>query len=102
MEGTVDIDLGLLRTVEREKEIPFEELVGIIEQAILTAYAKHTSPSGELPAGPRAQLDRRSGHVAGFIPLVDDEGAVIGTHESTPEPFGRSAACAAKQVISQG
>ena len=29
----MDIDLGLLRTVEREKEIPFEELVRIIEQA---------------------------------------------------------------------
>ena len=38
----MDIDLGLLRTVEREKEIPFEELVRIIEQAILTAYAKLT------------------------------------------------------------
>ena len=53
----MDIDLGLLRTVEREKEIPFEELVRIIEQAILTAYAKHTSPDGELPEGTRAVLD---------------------------------------------
>ena len=49
----MDIDLGLLRTVEREREIPFEELVRIIEQAILTAYAKHTSPDGELPEGAR-------------------------------------------------
>jgi N utilization substance protein A len=97
----VDIDLGLLRTVEREKEIPFEELVGIIEQAILTAYAKHTSPTGELPAGARAQLDRKTGHVAVFIPLLDEEGVVIGEEESTPEDFGRIAAFAAKQVISQ-
>ncbi|MDF2917589.1 MAG: transcription elongation factor NusA, partial [Microbacterium sp.] len=35
----MDIDLSLLRTVEREKEIPFDELVRIIEQAVLTAYA---------------------------------------------------------------
>ena len=97
----MDIDLGLLRTVEREKEIPFEELVGIIEQAILTAYAKHTSPTGELPTGARAELDRKTGHVAVFVPLLDDEGAVIGEEESTPEDFGRIAAFAAKQVIAQ-
>ncbi|WP_308491421.1 transcription termination factor NusA [Microbacterium terrisoli] len=97
----MDIDLSLLRTVEREKEIPFDELVHIIEQAILTAYAKHTSATGTLPEGARAELDRKSGHVAVFIPLLDDEGAVIGEEESTPEDFGRIAAFAAKQVISQ-
>ncbi len=97
----MDIDLALLRTIEREKEIPFDELVRIIEQAILTAYAKNSSPSGELPAGARAQLDRKSGHVAIFVPLLDDEGAVIGEEEQTPDDFGRIAAFAAKQVISQ-
>ncbi|MFT4211366.1 MAG: transcription termination factor NusA [Microbacterium sp.] len=97
----MDIDLGLLRTVEREKEIPFDELVAIIEQAILTAYAKHTSDTGELPEGTRAQLDRKTGHVAVFVPLRDEEGVVVGEEESTPEDFGRIAAFAAKQVISQ-
>ena len=97
----MDIDLGLLRTVEREKEISFDELVAIIEQAILTAYAKHTSPDGELPAGARAELDRKTGHVAVLVPVLDEDGAVIGEEESTPEDFGRIAAFAAKQVISQ-
>jgi N utilization substance protein A len=97
----VDIDLGLLRTVEREREIPFDELVHIIEQAILTAYAKHTSPTGTLPEGTRAHLDRKSGHVSIYVPLLDEEDAVIGEEESTPEGFGRIAAYAAKQVISQ-
>jgi N utilization substance protein A len=97
----VDIDLSLLRTIEREKEIPFDELVRIIEQAILTAYAKHTTSTGELPEGARAVLDRKTGHVAVFVPLVDDEGAVIGEEETTPDDFGRIAAFAAKQVISQ-
>ena len=97
----MDIDLSLLRTIEREKEIPFDELVRIIEQAILTAYAKHTTVSGELPDGARAVLDRKTGHVAIFLPLVDDEGAVIGEEETTPDDFGRIAAFAAKQVISQ-
>ena len=97
----MDIDLSLLRTVEREKEIPFDELVRIIESAILTAYAKHTTATGELPGGARARLDRKTGHVAVFLPLLDDEGAVIGEEEITPDDFGRIAAFAAKQVISQ-
>jgi N utilization substance protein A len=101
MEAPMDIDLALLRTIEREKDIPFDELVRIIEQAILTAYAKNSSAAGELPEGARAQLDRKSGHVAIFLPLTDDEGAVIGEEEQTPDDFGRIAAFAAKQVISQ-
>ncbi|PZU37256.1 MAG: transcription elongation factor NusA [Microbacterium sp.] len=97
----MDIDLGLLRTIEREKEIPFDELVRIIEQAILTAYGKHTSPSGEVPEGARVELDRKSGHVGVFIAVTDDEGAVIGEEEAVTDGFGRIAAFAAKQVISQ-
>ncbi len=97
----MDIDLTLLKTIEREKDIPFDELVRIIEQAILIAYAKHTSPSGELAAGARAEVDRKTGHVAVFVPLTDDEGAVIGEEETTPDDFGRIAAFAAKQVIGQ-
>jgi len=97
----VDIDLGLLKTVEREKEIPFDELVRIIESAILTAYGRHTSESGEVPAGARVQLDRKTGHVGIFAPVLDDEDVVIGEEEQHPEDFGRIAAFAAKQVISQ-
>ena len=46
-------------------------------------------------------LDRKTGHVAIFVPLIDEEGAVIGEEETTPDDFGRIAAFAAKQVISQ-
>ncbi|RWR22688.1 transcription termination/antitermination protein NusA [Microbacterium enclense] len=97
----MDIDLALLKTIEREKEIPFDELARIIEQAILTAYAKHISPTGEIPAGARAELDRKSGHVGIFTPVLDDEGVVVGEEEQAPDDFGRIAAFAAKQVISQ-
>ena len=37
----MDIDLRVLKLMETEKGIPFDELVEIIEQAILTAYQKH-------------------------------------------------------------
>ncbi|MFM9745966.1 NusA N-terminal domain-containing protein, partial [Streptomyces brasiliscabiei] len=52
-------------------------------------------------AGARAVLDRKTGHVAVFVPLLDEEGAVLGEEEQAPDDFGRIAAFAAKQVISQ-
>ena len=114
----MDIDLSVLRLLEREREIPFDELVSIIEQAILTAYLKHTDPQPTeaadakhpksehgkaAPAVPvaRVHLDRKSGHVTIFIPELDDDGLVIGEAEDSPSDFGRIAAFAAKQVINQ-
>jgi N utilization substance protein A len=94
----VDIDLQVLRLLEREREIPFDELVLIIEAAILAAYFKHV---GQASAGPRAVLDRKTGHVTVFEPILDEEGEQTGEKDATPEGFGRVAAFAAKQVIAQ-
>ncbi|MFZ9744359.1 MAG: transcription termination factor NusA [Aquiluna sp.] len=94
----MDIDLNVLRLLEREKEIPFEELVLIIEQAILAAYYKHISDQTK---GPRAELDRKTGHVSIYAPVLDENGEKVSEKEVTPEGFGRVAAYAAKQVIAQ-
>ena len=103
----MDIDLSVLRQLEREKEIPFEELVQIIEQAILTAYVKHThqgettKQAVEEEPEARVVLDRKSGHVDIFVPELDEDGSVIGEAINNPTDFGRIAAFAAKQVINQ-
>ena len=103
----MDIDLSVLRLMERERDIPFEELVQIIEQAIQTAYLKHTSDPdhkpepGDVAPTARVVLDRKTGKVTIFVPEFDDEGAVIGEAEDSPDDFGRIAAFAAKQVINQ-
>ena len=98
----MDIDLSVLRLMEREREIPFDELVRIIEQAILTAYLKHTDQpeSRDRPAA-RVELDRKTGHVTVWSIERDDEGAVVGEEVDDPSDFGRVAAFAAKQVINQ-
>jgi N utilization substance protein A len=115
----VDIDLSVLRLMEREREIPFDELVRIIEQAILTAYLKHTGESehkagehkagerkagehkaGDAPAA-RVELDRKTGHVNVYVPELNEEGEQIGESIDSPSDFGRIAAFAAKQVINQ-
>ncbi|MFM6974501.1 MAG: transcription termination factor NusA [Agromyces sp.] len=100
----MDIDLTVLRQMEREREIPFDELVTIIEQAILTAYLKHTHPDqhGHIPAnGARVELDRKTGHITVYVPERDENGDIIGEVVDSPDDFGRIAAHAAKQVINQ-
>jgi N utilization substance protein A len=91
----MDIDLSVLKFIEREKEIPFNELVSIIEAAILASYQKHVGNSE--PA--RAELSKSTGHVNIYAPVLDEEGVKTGETEVTPENFGRVAAAAAKQVI---
>jgi N utilization substance protein A len=91
----MDIDLSVLKFIEREKEIPFNELVSIIEAAILAAYQKHVGNTE--PA--RAELSKSTGHVNILAPVLDEEGVKTGETEVTPENFGRVAAAAAKQVI---
>lgn len=104
----MDIDLSVLKLMESERDIPFDELVIIIEQAILTAYEKHTGVADhrgqrDEPEAPRArvELDRKSGHVTVFTPILSEEGEKIGEEVDSPEDFGRIAAHAAKQVINQ-
>lgn len=91
----MDIDLGVLRGLERENEIPFKELVEIIEAAILAAYHRTVGNTEKA----RAVLDQKTGHVQIFVTSVDEEGNETGETEATPDGFGRIAASAAKQVI---
>jgi N utilization substance protein A len=93
----MDIDISVLRLLEREKEIPFDDLVNIIESAILAAFSK----TGHEAKGARAQLDRKTGHVTIYAPELNEEGEQVGETDVTPEGFGRVAAYAAKQVIAQ-
>ncbi|WP_370248712.1 transcription termination factor NusA [Nocardioides sp.] len=93
----MDIDLSILRMVERDKEIKFEVLVEAIEQALLTAY--HKTPGAISDA--RVELNRKTGHVTVFAAEVDEDGQRIGEFDDTPAGFGRIAATTAKQLILQ-
>jgi N utilization substance protein A len=93
----MDIDLSILRTLEREKEISFDVLVEAIEQALLTAY--HKTPGAQQDA--RVELDRKTGHVTVYAAELDEEGNKIGEYDDTPDGFGRIAATTAKQIMLQ-
>jgi transcription termination/antitermination protein NusA len=93
----MDIDLNILRMLEREKEIKFEVLVEAIEQALLTAY--HKTPGAQQDA--RVELNQKTGHVTVLASELDAEGNKIGEYDDTPEGFGRIAATTAKQIMLQ-
>ena len=93
----MDIDLSILRMLEREKEISFDVLVEAIEQAMLTAYLK--SPGAAEHA--RVVLDRTSGHVSVLARDVAEDGTASEEYEDTPADFGRIAATTAKQIMLQ-
>ena len=93
----MDIDMTILRSLEREKEISFDILVEAIEQALLTAY--HKTPGAVETA--RVHLDRKSGHVTVYAAETDEEGNVLSEYDDTPAGFGRIAATTAKQIMLQ-
>ena len=75
----MDIDLSILRSLEREKEISFDVLVEAIEQALLTAY--HKTPGAIEQA--RVLLDRKTGHVTVYAAELYDEGHQVGEFDHT-------------------
>ena len=93
----MDIDLSILRSLEREKEISFDVLVEAIEQALLTAY--HKTPGAQETRARRAGPQVRARHRAATE--VDEEGNALREYDDTPEGFGRIAATTAKQIMLQ-
>ncbi|MGL5857778.1 MAG: transcription termination factor NusA [Angustibacter sp.] len=92
----MDVDLAVLRQLERDRNIPADVVISAIEEALLSAYQRTAG------ANPRArvELDRKSGHVVVWAAEELPEG---GAHEfdDTPAGFGRIATATARQVILQ-
>ena len=93
----VSVDIAALRSIEREKEIPFETIIDALETALLTAY-KHTPHS--MPHA-RVVIDRKTGEVVVWAQDIDADGELIEEYDDTPTDFGRIAAMTARQVILQ-
>ncbi|MER5620503.1 transcription termination factor NusA [Streptosporangium sp. NPDC002544] len=94
----MDIDMSVLRSLEREKDISFDLVVKAIEDALLIAYFRSEGAAAKA----RAELDRKSGHVTIFAAELDAEsGEVLREFDDTPGNFSRIAATTAKQVILQ-
>lgn len=108
-----------LREIEKEKDIPFEVLERIIEDALISAYRKHFGSSGDI----HVDIDWDESRAAVYtrkevVEEVDNPHVQMGLTEArkldediqlgdvldievTPEDFGRIAAQTAKQVVVQ-
>ncbi|WP_129659861.1 transcription termination factor NusA [Rothia halotolerans] len=93
----MDIDMSNLRLLEKERDIPVETLISMIESALLLAYQKNPGAIHDA----RAVVDRATGRVSILAPEVDEDGTVVGEFDDTPRNFGRIAASTARQVIFQ-
>jgi transcription termination/antitermination protein NusA len=93
----MDIDMGALRALVIEKEIPLQIVVTAIEDALLEAYRHEPGHKDHA----RVVLDRATGHVSVLVAELDDEGVLIREVEETPAGFGRIAASIARTVIVQ-
>ncbi|MEV0287529.1 MULTISPECIES: transcription termination factor NusA [unclassified Kribbella] len=93
----MDIDMAVLRSLEREKDISLDVVVEAIEQALLVAY--HRTEGAQQHA--RAELDRKTGHVTVYAREFAEDGTLAREYDDTPADFGRIAATTAKQIILQ-
>ena len=90
----MDVDMAVLRQLERDRGLPLTYVVESIESALLQAYQQ--TPGAAKDA--RVELDRKSGRIAVLVREDDGDG---GTREvdDTPTGFGRIAASTARSVI---
>jgi len=93
----VDIDMNVLRGIERDKDIPLDFLITTLEDALRGAYEK----TANAQADARVELERKTGQVRVLVPVRDESGVVVGEADDTPADFGRIAAATARQVILQ-
>ncbi|GAA4108092.1 hypothetical protein GCM10022415_00500 [Knoellia locipacati] len=98
----MDIDLAVLRGVERERDISLDVLIPAIEQALLLAYQR---TDGAYRSA-RAELDRKTGHVTiwareEFEVPVEDE-PTTGPTDAPAPASADSAALATESADAEG
>lgn len=111
--------MGALEQIAREKNIPVEEILSMIEGAVVSSLRKHVGKNADI----RATIDRESGQFSALVvkkvveTVTDPEleltveaaqkykkGAKLGDEVTYPAPaadFARIAAQTAKQVLTQ-
>ncbi|MDO5645357.1 MAG: transcription termination factor NusA [Dermabacter sp.] len=92
----MDIDMGALRALERERDISMDVLLDAISQALLAAYQHTPHPARHA----RVEIDHKTGSVQVIAQDIDSDGNTE-EWDDTPEGFGRVAASTARQVIFQ-
>jgi len=91
------VDISALVQLTEAKGMPLEQLIQMIEAAVLTNYAE--SPDANRYA--RVQLDRETGEIQIFVPTFNELGERVSEDLFEVEGFDRMATSTARQTIKQ-
>jgi N utilization substance protein A len=91
------VDISALVQLTEAKGMPLEQLIQMIEAAVLTNYAE--SPDANRYA--RVQLDRETGEIQIFVPIFNELGERVSEDLLEVEGFDRMATSTARQTIKQ-
>ncbi len=89
--------LEALRTIARQKDIPFELILDALANALVIAYKRMPGAAQDA----RVTIDPDTGDIHVYAQEYDEEGNLIREWEDTPENFGRIAAQTAKHQMAQ-
>lgn len=89
------VDIPALVLLTDAKGMPLEQLIQMIEAAILTSYAE--TPEANRYA--RVQLDRETGDIAIYVPTFNELGERVSEDILEVEGFDRMATSTARQTI---
>jgi N utilization substance protein A len=91
------VDISALVQLTEAKGMPLEQLIQMIEAAVLTAYSE--TPDANRYA--RVQLDRETGNIQIFVPTFNELGERVSEDVLEVEGFDRIATSTARQTIKQ-
>ncbi len=91
------VDISALVQLTEAKGMPLEQLIQMIEAAVLTAYLE--TPDANRYA--RIQLDRETGNIQIFVPTFNELGERVSEDVLEVEGFDRIATSTARQTIKQ-
>ena len=91
------VDIPALVQLTEAKGMPLEQLIQMIEAAVLTAYTETPEPNRYA----RVQLDRETGDIQIFVPTFNELGERISEDVLEVEGFDRMATSTARQAIKQ-
>ena len=91
------VDISALIQLTEAKGMPLEQLIQMIEAAVLTAYTETPEPNRY----PRVQLDRETGDIQIFVPTFNELGERVSEDVLEVEGFDRMATSTARQTIKQ-
>jgi N utilization substance protein A len=91
------VDISALVQLTEAKGMPLEQLIQMIEAAVLTAYTETPEPNRYA----RVQLDRETGDIQIFVPTFNELGERVSEDVLDVEGFDRMATSTARQTIKQ-